>query len=417
MDIIRLLYSLAVSLYGFSIRVASLFNSKAAQWTDGRKDLFENLKERLSGKKEVIWVHAASLGEFEQGRPVIEELRTRYPSAFILLTFFSPSGYLIRKDYDQADYVTYIPLDTLRKARRFVKTVHPRLAVFIKYEFWYNHLTELSARKIPFIFISSIFRPSQPFFHWYGGWFRKQLSHASHIFVQNASSKLLLEKAGIRQVTVSGDTRLDRVVAVAREARDNKKVELFAGDRECLLAGSTWPDDENLLYRLMESGTISALVIAPHETGADRIREISKRFGRFGVCCYTKAAPEEIATANVMIIDTIGLLSGLYRYAKICYIGGGFGKGIHNILEAVTFGKPVIFGPKYEKFREAVELKSQGGAFPVKDYPELEKITLRLMSDDDFYQRASKVCTGFVKSNAGATGRIINTIDLLLGRL
>ncbi len=439
--IMWLLYDLLIRVYGCSIRLAAPFSPKAKAWLTGRT---LNTKHQTPNTKHATfeataWFHCASLGEFEQGRPVIEAFRKSHPGWKILLTFFSPSGYDVRKDYQGADQVSYLPLDTRRNAEHFVSAVNPALVVFVKYEFWFRIMDVLHRRKIPLYIISAHFRPQQHFFRWYGAWTRKQLKKAARIYVQHEESAALLRKYGIGQVTVSGDTRFDRVASIAQNANAFPPVEKFCAGRQVFLAGSTWPADEALILDLIRKNEgRMKFIIAPHEVGKERVEALRLAVGRVLLAVdqepskmnqgegnlepgtwnlesetilFSELTEENADAARVLIIDGIGYLSHLYQYAKIAYIGGGFGAGIHNILEAATFGKPVIFGPKYQKFREAVELVDAGGAFTISDPEELNHRTSMLISNTREYQNASRICFEYVRSRTGATAIILSGIS------
>jgi len=443
-----LIYDLIIHLYGDAISIAALFNPKARKWVTGRKKIFQRIESAVGSRQSsavsgqrsavggqqtgvsnrpstidhrqsaIIWFHCASLGEFEQGRPVIEAFRTAHPDWKILLTFFSPSGYEIRKNYEGADYIFYLPLDTPWDAKKFIRLVRPSLVVFVKYEFWFHYLDILYKEKIPVYIISAIFRPQQHFFKWYGGWARKQLKKVTRFFVQDQASEELLRAKGIEQVTVSGDTRFDRVATIASNAKSFPLVEKFAAQNAIFLAGSTWPDDEELILKLIEAyGDRMKFIIAPHEVHGARIEALkgliqnSKfKIQNLNAEIYSELSEENAVTTRVLIIDGIGFLSHLYQYATIAYIGGGFGAGIHNILEAAAFGKPVIFGPRYEKFREAVDLIEAGGAFSVNNAEQLNNRTIELLEDNDFRQKSSAICSTYVHLNKGATGIILSGI-------
>ncbi len=403
------LYQIAIYAYSLLIGIVSFFNNKAKQWIAGRKNIFNKIAGRIDSRDKIAWFHAASLGEFEQGRPVIEAFRQHFPGYKILLTFFSPSGYEIRKNYEGADYIFYLPIDTKRNAKRFIEIVNPEIAVFIKYEFWFNYLKELYKNDIPVIVISAIFRKEQHFFKWYGGWFGKMLKTITCFFVQNENSKKLLNSIGIENITVSGDTRFDRVSAIVKNVKSFPSVERFAGDKKVFLAGSTWPQDEELIHRLV-SGFDGKMkfIIAPHEIHKDRIDSIVKLFSECKTVRYSETG--ENIDADILIIDGMGFLSGLYQYCHIAYIGGGFGKGIHNILEAATFGKPVIFGPEYDKFQEAKDLVKLKGAFPVSTSKQLTEITGKLLNDHQYYNETGKICRNYVERKTGATSIIMKGI-------
>lgn len=405
----RTLYNISILVYQLIIKAASLFNSKAKLWLEGRKDIFKKLDAKISDASSgnpVVWFHCASLGEFEQGRPLIEKYKQLHPGTKILLTFFSPSGYEIRKNYPGADFIFYLSADTPSNARRFIEIVKPEAVYFVKYEFWFNYLHELKKKNVPVYLVSGIFRQEQHFFKFYGGWFRKQLGSFSHFYLQNEHSVALLNSIGYKNTTLTGDTRFDRVWEIAKNARAFPLVEKFKGNDAVLIAGSTWREDEKIISAVMPEGF--KLIIAPHETDEKHIEEICRQFSGFSTLRYSKADERNISSAQVLIIDNIGMLSSLYRYAEIAFIGGGFGKGIHNILEAATFGLPVIFGPNYEKFSEAKELIKLGGAFSIADKNEFEKIIL-LLKDQQVLKTASHISRYYVESRTGATGKILET--------
>jgi 3-deoxy-D-manno-octulosonic-acid transferase len=389
----------------------SLFNKKADQWIKGRKNLFERISGEIGSSENIIWFHAASLGEFEQGRPVIEAFRQLNPTYKILLTFFSPSGFEVRKKYSGADFIYYLPLDTKKNARKFIRLVRPKIAIFIKYEFWFNYISELYRLQIPLFTISAIFREDQHFFKWYGGWFRKKLEKITYFFVQDQNSLELLKSIGINQVMRSGDTRFDRVFELSKRTTEFPIMDLFKTGKKILLLGSSWPPDEELIQKAIEDRNDLKIIIAPHEVHESRIASIESKFSHLNLIRYTKADENSVRLADILIIDTIGILSGLYHYCDIAFIGGGFGKGIHNILEAVTFGKPVIFGPNYQKFKEAIDLIRFEGAFSVKNSDELSAIINRLLNDSNFYKKSSETCVEFVIKNCGATGQILKKIN------
>ena len=407
----NLLYSIAIHFYAVAIKVASLFNEKAKLFVAGRKNWEQNLKSKIDLKAKYIWVHCASLGEFEQGRPLIEAVKEQFPAYKIALTFFSPSGYEIRKNYALADVVAYLPLDTKRNARAFISVVNPEKVFFVKYEYWNNYITELNKRKIPLYLVSAIFRKEQPFFSrtpW-GKWFLKMLFKVEHLFVQTKASGELLESVGIKNYTVSGDTRFDRVAAIAAAAKNIPLVEKFKGSSLLVVAGSTWKPDEDLLAAFINQSSGVKFIIAPHEVSAANVSRIKQSVTK-PVIEYSKVQESEITSFDVIIIDSIGLLSSLYRYGNIAYIGGGFGVGIHNILEAATFGLPVIFGPNYQKFREAVELATEGGAFPIASESELFRKLNNLLTDKLLLEKAAAISQNYVAKNVGSTQLIINKV-------
>ncbi|MCK4638600.1 MAG: 3-deoxy-D-manno-octulosonic acid transferase, partial [Bacteroidales bacterium] len=397
------LYNLAIYGYYFLILIASLFNKKARQWIAGRKNLFNHIKTAIGKEQNIVWFHSASLGEFEQGRPVIESFREKFPKYKILLTFFSPSGFEIRKNYTSADYIFYLPIDTRKNANKFIKIIKPKLAFFIKYDFWYNYINALSKANIPIFFISAIFRKEQYFFKWYGVWFRKNLNKISYFFVQNNESENLLNSIGIKNVLVSGDTRFDRVFALAQQKKPFPSIEQFKQNSEVFLAGSTWPPDEELILDLIKNNLHDLkFIIAPHETHKERIDSLIKNINA-KVLKYSEATDKNINEADILIIDSVGILAHLYQYATIAYIGGGFGVDIHNIQEPVTFGKPVIFGPKYHKFQEARDLVKLGGAFSISSINDLIKITNKLLKNRSYYLECSEICKNYILEKTGAT--------------
>ncbi len=405
-----LLYSLAVRVYGLLVCVASLFNPKAAAWCRGRKGLFRHIEETRLKKGRTVWFHCASLGEFEQGRPVIEALKERDPSLQVVLTFFSPSGYEIRKDYALADRVYYLPTDSRAHARRFLDLVRPDLAVFVKYEFWYFYLTTLKERNIPAVLISAIFRPGQWFFKWYGRSFLRVMRGFRRIFVQDKASEQLLRKHGIEAVEVAGDTRFDRVVAIAAAREEIPVAKAFCGDRFVVVAGSTWKEDETLLLGYINRRERPyKWIIAPHETTPSHVHWLMEQL-EVPARRYSERQEKDPARAEVLVIDTIGILSSLYAYGQVAYIGGGFGSGIHNVLEAAVYGMPVVFGPRYKKFREAVQLVERGGAFPFEKADELEQLLNRFFDEASFRRNAGAIAREYVIVSAGSTDKIVNNL-------
>ncbi len=416
----RLLYNLSIYLYIFYIRVGSLFNAKAKLMIAGRKSLFDKLKQQLKNSQlltpnsKLIWFHCASLGEFEQGRPLMEKLKLQQPDVKILLTFFSPSGYEIRKNYAGADFVFYLPMDTPSNAKKFIEIVNPKKVFFVKYEFWFNYLAELKNKNIPTYLVSGIFREDHHFFKSTGGWFRKQLNSFTHFFLQDEKSMDLLNSIGYKNSTLCGDTRFDRVSEVARNVKQIDLVKLFVGDFKIIILGSSWSDDEKIVansrFQISDppAGRIGfKLIIAPHEIDEKHLTNIETQFS--DACLrYSNANEKNISQAQILIIDNIGMLSSLYQYGSVAFVGGGFRKGIHNILEAATFGLPVIFGPNYQKFTEAKELIKLGGAFSIKDVSEFEK-TMQLLSDEQVLKTASQISRMYVQGRVGATEKILAT--------
>ena len=405
----RLIYNFGIYLYQSAVFIASFFNQKAKKLRMGQSEALSLLKRTINPNALYIWFHAASLGEFEQGRPVMEQLKKDNPETKILLTFFSPSGYEIRKNYAGADVISYLPLDTKASARKFVKLVNPSKAVFIKYEFWPNYILELQKANVPVYSISAIFRPSQVFFKGYGSWYRNLLKSFAHIFVQDKNSLKLLADNGFKNVSVGGDTRFDRVADLAQQAKTIPLIETFVKDaNKVIVAGSTWPKDEELLVRYLKLHPDMKLILVPHEIHQAHIMGISKLLdGKF--VRYTELNEQNVLTTNCIVVDTIGLLSSIYRYANVAYIGGGFGVGIHNTLEAAVWNIPVVFGPNYQKFREARELIAIGGAFSIARYELLEAQFNSLLKDN----KAGKIAGDYVKNNTGATDLIIKEISPL----
>lgn len=403
-------YNLVIMLYGQLIRLVSYRHHKAKCWIEGRKHLFERMDRAIDHTARIVWVHVASLGEFEQGRPIIEELRKQHPEYKILLTFFSPSGYEIRKRYAGADYIFYLPLDTPRNVRAFLNTVNPEIAIFVKYEFWLNMLYELRRRKIRTYVVSAIFRRNSVFFRFYGGLWRVALETFDTMFVQNEESRQLLAELGFDNVIVTGDTRFDRVAEIARQAKRIDLVERFKGHHRLFVAGSTWGPDEELLIRMVNENPLLKFVIAPHEMEESRIQKLLTT-ARNGAVRYTECTEDtDFSDKQVLILDTMGMLSSVYGYASWSYIGGGFGVGIHNTLEAATFGLPIAFGPNYEKFKEARDLISLGAARSIANYEELAAWFAPLRDDDEQLQKAGHSAREYTRRHQGATNLILKTI-------
>lgn len=406
----RVLYDLGIMLYYVGAWFASFFSEKAKKFVEGRKGVFDLLQENIGADDSCLWVHAASLGEFEQGRPIIEKVRQLRPDLKILVTFFSPSGYEVRKNYDGADWVCYLPMDTSWNARKFLSVVHPSYAVFIKYEFWMNYLSILKEEKIPTYIVSAIFRKDQVFFKWYGGWYRDILKNFTHLFVQNSTSVELLQSVGVTNVSLVGDTRFDRVADIAEQAKSLPLVEAFAGDAPVFVAGSSWPKDEDIIIPYINAHPEIKFIIAPHEIHEEHLGRIIGQLDRTHVR-YTQADEISAANADCLIIDCFGLLSSIYRYGKVAYVGGGFGVGIHNILEAAVYGIPVIFGPNYRKFMEAVELVGRGGAYSIQGTEDFNRLMNDLyQSGSDLYTKSAEVASSYSKENKGATEKVLKGI-------
>ena len=457
------MYNIAIYIYLIGVAIGSLFNKKIKKMWRGEREAVDLLKEKVDPTAKYVWFHAASLGEFEQGRPLIEQLRATHPEYKILLTFFSPSGYEVRKNYEGADIVCYLPLDTIRNARRFLRAVHPVMAFFIKYEFWYNYLHILRHRGVPVYSVSSIFRPGQVFFKWYGRNYAKVLHCITHFFVQNEVSLQLLKGIGIDEATVVGDTRFDRVLQIKEQSKELPIVEAFKGingkgdackedlsedagkddlsedackdglsedackdglsedackgdlsENGCkgckvFVAGSSWQPDEDIFIRFFNDHPDWKLIIAPHVIGEDHLAYILDKLQMKAVR-YTQATEQTAAEARCLIIDCFGLLSTIYRYGEIAYVGGGFGVGIHNVPEAAVWGVPVLFGPNNKRFQEAQELLACKGSFEVTDYDSFNTIISRLISDDQFRHQCGEASANYVKSRSGATDIIMKSV-------
>jgi len=404
------LYHIGIKLYGFAIRIAALKKQKAKLWIEGRKNTFEYLENSISKNEELIWIHAPSLGEFEQARPLIEQIKTNYSQYKILLTFYSPSGYEIRKEYPLADYICYLPLDTVENSKRFLDLVNPNFTFFVKYDFWANYLNELQTRKHKHYVISAIFRSNQYFFKNKGKWMLEILAKIDHFFVQNEDSKYMLLTRNITQVNTTGDTRFDRVIDITKQAKELPLLKLFKQDKPLFIGGSTWQKGEELIVEFSKHyGDRFKYVIAPHEINTSQIETLKNQFD-IEVLLYSQANENNIETAKVLIIDNIGLLSSLYAYADIAYIGGGFGKGIHNTLEAATFGMPIFIGPKNEKFQEAQDLKEIGVALEINSAQELIAHCDHLFTRPKKWQEIKEKSKGYVKAKAGATSKIIQHV-------
>ncbi|RWU05738.1 3-deoxy-D-manno-octulosonic acid transferase [Pedobacter chitinilyticus] len=399
------LYNISMLIYGLLVRLASLFNAKAKLFIEGRKGIFKHISAKFNGNERPIWFHFASLGEFEQGRPVLESIKASKPSEKIIVTFFSPSGYEIRKNYALADGIFYLPLDTISNAHKFVSLVNPKMAIFTKYEFWPNYFNALANQNIPLYIISGIFRSNQIFFKGYGGFYRNVLKCVRHFFVQNKESAALLNNIDIDNVDISGDTRFDRVYENAKTPKKLPIIENFCGEAPVLIAGSTWPEDEKLLVDLATKNPDWKLVIAPHEIHEGHISTITDLFPnglRFSNLDVN--ASSEI-NSQVLIIDNIGMLSSLYQYGQIAYIGGGFGVGIHNTLEAAAFGLPVIFGPNYHKFQEAKDLIEIGAAKNINNAEELTAAFEHYIAHE-----SGTLAKKYVANKKGATEMIMKKI-------
>lgn len=402
-------YSVVISLYLVAIRIAAIFNKKARLMVEGHKQTFTILRDRLVPGEKYLWFHAASLGEFEQGRPLMERIREKYPQYKILLTFFSPSGYEVRKNYEGADIICYLPIDTPINAKRFVKTVRPAMAFFIKYEFWQNYMKMLQKYEVPIYSVCSIFRPNQVFFRWYGGQYYKVLTRITQFFVQNERSKELLATLNIHNALVVGDTRFDRVKQISEQAKQLPIIEAFKQDSLVLVAGSSWEPDEDLIIPYFNDLKNWKLILAPHVVSDSHIKNIISKLNCKAVR-YTEATAENVKDAKCLLIDCYGLLSSVYRYGDISYVGGGFGVGIHNLLEAAIYGIPVVFGPNNQRFQEAQDLKACGGGFEISDVDSFRKCMDRLIRNSEGLKESGNAAGTYVNSRIGATELIMKVI-------
>ena len=407
------MYNIVIYIYLIGVAIASCFNKKVKKMWAGERQALKVLREKVDPNARYIWFHAASLGEFEQGRPLMEYLRKTHPEYKILLTFFSPSGYEVRKTYEGADIICYLPLDTIRNARRFLRAIKPVMAFFIKYEFWYNYLHILQHRGVPTYSVSSIFRPNQIFFQWYGKGYGRVLKCFTHFFVQNIESKNLLAKLDIHDVEVVGDTRFDRVLQIKEASKQLPIVEKFTENTsKVFIAGSSWLPDEEVFLKYFNLHKDWKLIVAPHVIGEDHLAQIFELLKGRRVVRYTEATEENVKDAEVLIIDCFGLLSSIYHYGTISYVGGGFGVGIHNVLEAAVWDIPVIFGPNNKRFQEAQGLIMAGGGFEINDYQNFRDLMMRFETDEMFLQTSKKHAGEFVKGRAGATEKIMGSLPL-----
>lgn len=406
-----MLYNIAIYFYLWGVAIASIFNQKVKKMWRGERAAFDVLKEKVDKDAKYVWFHAASLGEFEQGRPIMECLRKTHPEYKILLTFFSPSGYEVRKNYEGADIICYLPLDTPINAIRFLRLIRPVMAFFIKYEFWYNYLHILKHRKVPVYSVSSIFRPDQVFFRWYARKYAMVLRCFTHFYVQNELSKELLAKLNITNVSITGDTRFDRVLHIKDLSKQLPVVEAFKKDSKVFVAGSSWQPDEDIFIKFFNEHKDWKLIIAPHVIGDDHLQQILGKLDRKTVR-YTQTTPEEAADAECLIIDCFGLLSSIYHYGEVSYVGGGFGVGIHNVLEAAVWDIPVIFGPNNKNFQEAQGILACQGGFEINGYDDFDKLMTRFMTDEKYLCECGNKAGEYVKSKAGATQKILESVKL-----
>ena len=406
-----MIYNLGIHIYQLGIRLAGLFSDKPAKMVKGHREAYDLLKNKIDRNARYIWFHAASLGEFEQGRPLIERIRQEYPQYKILQTFFSPSGYEVRKNYEGADIVCYLPMDTPGNAKKFINLVNPCMVFFVKYEFWKNYLNILYNKGVPVYSVSSIFRPNQIFFRWYGKGYQQVLKTFEHLFVQNEESKKLLANIGVMNTTVVGDTRFDRVLDICAAAKQLPLVQKFKGDALTFVAGSSWGPDEDIFIKYFNAHPEMKLIIAPHVVNDSHMKEIVSKLQRPCIR-YTQATEENVQQADCLIIDCYGLLSSIYRYGEISYIGGGFGVGIHNVLEAAVYGIPVIFGPNNKKFREAQHLLANKGGFEVNGYEDFEVLMDKFLTDEAYLQASGQAAGDYVKNNSGAMEKIMDYVKL-----
>ena len=405
----NILYNFGIYTYKQLVNIASFRNLKARKMKQGHKEIFHYLAQNADPEGGYIWIHASSLGEFEQGRPIIEAIKAHYPEQKIAITFFSPSGYEVRKNYPKADLICYLPFDLPNNVNRFLNILKPKQAIFIKYEFWGNYLNALAKRNIPTYIISAIFRPSQIFFRPYGSYFRRILQNFEHLYVQDENSKKLLKDIGITKVSVTGDTRFDRVLEIRSQAKELPLIEQFSKGNFTLIAGSSWPKDEEIFIDYFNRHPEMKLIIAPHEIHEEHIQFILSRLIRTAIR-YTQADEKNIQKADCIIIDCFGLLSSIYRYGQVAYVGGGFGAGIHNVPEAAVYGIPVIFGPNHKKFKEAKELIIAGGGFSISRSEDFELVMDRLLENKEFLSKAGITAGQYIQNNSGASKKILKEL-------
>ncbi len=407
------IYSIGIYIYYLLIKISSLSNDKAKLWLRGRKSWKVRLSEDILKEQQNVWFHCASLGEFEQGRPLIESYKNKYPERKIILTFFSPSGYEVRKNYDGADYIYYLPLDTKKNAKTFVDLIKPVEVFFVKYEYWNFYFKELKKRDIPLYMVSAIFRQKQMFFKRYGGWYRNILKCVKYFFVQDSGSYELLKSIGFTNMSVTGDTRFDRVYQIAGNASDNDIVGAFVKDSPfTVVLGSSWEKDELLVKSMIKNNLYNHVkfIVAPHHVDRKNVLRIKQLFGEIDTILYSDSDLESITKYRFLVVDCIGLLSSLYKYGNIAYIGGGFGVGIHNILEAATFGLPVVFGPNHNRFKEANDLKTLNGAFGISNVEELNAVMSKFVENEKYLEQTSDIARKYILEKLGAVSAIINTI-------
>ena len=403
------LYAFFIRLYWCLLHIVALFNAKAKLFVDGRKEWEIKLKGKL-GEGESIWFHCASLGEFEQGRPVIEAIKVDYPNYKIIVTFFSPSGFEVRKNYSKADVIMYLPLDTRYNAVAFLEVVKPKAVFFVKYEFWHNYLTEVSKRAIPLFLVSGIFRENQIQFKWYGAFFLKTIKKFNHFFLQDDTSEVLLHKKGLLNTSISGDTRFDRVAQTLSDNKTYPFVEQFLNGKDCVVFGSSWKEDLEVYQSFINDTLNFKSIIAPHEIGESNLKSIENKIAKKTIRYTAITSNTDLKNYEVLILDTIGMLAHVYKYASIAYVGGAFGSGLHNILEAATFGKPIVFGPKHLKFKEARDLVKLGGAITVQSELEFNAAMTLLLNEQE-RAKVGQICNNYTRENQGATAHILKAIQ------
>jgi len=415
----RFIYNIFIFVYRLGIGITAIFNAKASLWVKGRKSVLKRIAKAVNPGENIIWFHCASLGEFEQGRPIIERIKSSHPEIKIFLTFFSPSGYEIRKNYKSADYIFYLPYDSPRNAKRLVEIVKPQMAIFVKYEFWFNYFIQLKKNSIPLYLVSGVFRKDQHFFKSWAYWQRNQLKNFDYFFLQDENSASLLTSIGFNNNMVTGDTRFDRVSEIVDEKIDLPIIEKFKSGKSVLCAGSSWPPDEDIILDYLNSRTSEStkdlkLIIAPHDISTKHIDELLKKFKNYKPLLYSKLKPnsEKLAGSKILIINSIGLLNKLYRFADIAYIGGGFGVAIHNLLEPAVYGIPVIYGPNHKNFREAIELAESQGGFPINNKVDFKNIMNKLLSDKDFYEMYATAAGEYISKNTGSSDMVLKKLEL-----
>ena len=403
------IYNIGILFFSLVLRLVALFNSKANKLVRGRSETMQRIK-KIKFEEKPIWIHCASLGEFEQGRPVIEAIKKMQPDQKIVLTFFSPSGYEVQKDYDLVDEVMYLPSDRPTNVIKFIKAINPKEVVFVKYEFWFHFLKQLNKAGINTYIISAIFRPQHAFFKWYGSWYKKMLRYFTKLYVQDEESGKLLTSIGVKNYQIAGDTRFDRVFEIAQKAKEYPEVAHFTKGAQVLVGGSTWPEGEKIIAEYLKKNTKVKLLLAPHEIHNDHIVQIEQMMSGFKCARYTELEGVNLEELRVLIVDTMGMLSSMYRYGHMAYIGGGFGSGIHNTIEASTFGLPVIIGPNYKKYKEACDLIELGGAFSISNFNDFARVADKLLNDKESLLNSSKASVNYVNKMRGATKIIVEEL-------